>query len=277
MAERTSERWLTPVIVAVVGFLTGFFFVYLLRGSEPVSEEQERAVAASGAPEEAAPAAAPDAGPVEGAPSGKSADESAAAERKPGPASAVAAAAGSAAPPASQAPAASDRQRAGADLPAGPAPVQGEAAGAAPAAPASRGPAAVDPAAAKGPSPAKAAVSGAGASAEGALLGKPCTIEFGDIQALVVRQGDLQHGQLVNWKDDIGGRPRAGRIGRDENAVVTPLAFGYRTSGGKPTAAYVRVESGSRSFDGVIPLKIGKKHLELRPVEARPATAAPAR
>jgi len=106
------------------------------------------------------------------------------------------------------------------------------------------------------------------------LLGKPCTIDFGDIRAVIVRQGDLAHGQQILWKRDIGSRARAGRIARDDKPVVVPLAFGFHPSGGRPTAAYSKVQ-GPRPLDGVIPLKVADTFLELRPVPGG-TTGAPA-
>ncbi|MBM4318617.1 MAG: hypothetical protein FJ125_01335 [Deltaproteobacteria bacterium] len=234
MAAKPSERWLTPVVITIVGFLTGFFFVYLLRGSEPLPEEEAASVAS--------------AAPSPAASTGAEVDRHGTSPAMPGPVDAPAGATeGAASPSPPVAPPVAD-----------------------PAATSPGGP----PAAAADEMPAAGRQAGGSRTEEqtAALLGKRCNIDFGDVSAVVVRQGELKHGMEVVWKQDIAGRPRAGRISGDENAVVVPLAFGYSPSGGRPTAAYIRVESGSRVFDGVMPLKIKDRYLELRPVEAKSGT-----
>jgi len=76
----------------------------------------------------------------------------------------------------------------------------------------------------------------------------------------------LRHNQEVLWKRDVGGHPRIGRIGADDEVVVVPLAFGYKPNSKRPTAAYMRIEKAGQTLEGIVPLKVGGRSVSVRPL-----------
>lgn len=220
MGERKAH-WLSSVVIAVVGFLTGFFFVYLLRGSDPLPEPDEFSDPASQASPRTQGSGAVPSKPL--------------AHRGNGP---------------------------GNGAGSQPRPAEGGAA--------STGPseAIVDTEVEQASRPSDLAL--ASPATQGgqdphwtALLGKPCRIDFGRVEALVVREGGLTHGQEVLWRRDVRPRRRVGRLAREDARTVVPLAFGIHPGSGRPSAAYIKLRSGGRTLDGVIPLKVGGRYLTM--------------
>lgn len=270
MQQQRTGHWLAPIIVALVGFTTGFLFVYMLRGREPEIPPDEAtsgglsAAAATTAPTargETPQASAPGSPGAQGAtgtgaqpsPDGGSAPD---ARTTTGPSTALSAAGGPAQAGTAGAPAeATDPSPAAAAPPsAGPDATPSPAGGAA----GGGGVAAAAP-------PDAAGGAEAGADRWTALLGKRCRLDLGDIDALVVRGGNLRHGQEVLWRRDIGSQPRIGRIRRGDPLTVVPLAFGFRPGTERPSAAYMRLERSEGNLEGIVPLRVGGRYVEVTP------------
>jgi hypothetical protein len=98
------------------------------------------------------------------------------------------------------------------------------------------------------------------------LKGKTCKIDMGRAGALIVRQGGLEDGEVVNWMTRFGRNPRIGLIPKDEHKPVLVHGVGVDITN-VPVAAMVTVELDGNKKTGIIALHTQGLNVSLVPIK----------
>jgi type IV secretory pathway VirB10-like protein len=85
------------------------------------------------------------------------------------------------------------------------------------------------------------------------LKGKVCKVDLGNARALIIRQGGVKDGEVINWSDRFGRNPRIGLMAKGELTGVLVHGVGISRNG-DPTAAMITVEKQGRKTTGIIAL-----------------------
>ena len=98
------------------------------------------------------------------------------------------------------------------------------------------------------------------------LKGKTCKLNLGNARALVVRQGGLKDGDVVDWISRFGRNPRIGLIAQTDNLDVLVHGVGVSNSG-IPTAAMITFEKQGRKTTGIVALYTQGLKVSLKPID----------
>lgn len=97
--------------------------------------------------------------------------------------------------------------------------------------------------------------------------GKRCRVDFGGITGTIsLRGGRIEHGSVVDWRENFGRAKRIGFLTSERSVIVEVVSVGLGPDG-KPTAAQVIHQAGGRRLEGIIALQIGGKRITMKPVD----------
>ena len=97
------------------------------------------------------------------------------------------------------------------------------------------------------------------------LAGKRCRVDLGNAAALRMRSGELEDGQVVDWKRNFGSNQAIGSLAKVDDNVVLVHGVGVDESG-TPIAAKVTIDRGGRKTTGIIALHTQGLKVTLRPL-----------
>lgn len=97
------------------------------------------------------------------------------------------------------------------------------------------------------------------------LKGKTCKVDMGRAGALIMRQGGLKDGEVVDWMTRFGRNPRIGLIPKDDQIRVLVHGVGVDITG-TPVAAMITVEIEKNKKTGIIALHTQGLNVSLHPI-----------
>jgi len=97
------------------------------------------------------------------------------------------------------------------------------------------------------------------------LKGKTCKVNMGRAGALIMRQGGLKDGEVVDWMTRFGRNPRIGLIPKDDQIRLLVHGVGVDITG-TPVAAMVTVEIEKNKKTGIIALHTQGLNVSLHPI-----------
>ncbi|HIA04552.1 MAG TPA: hypothetical protein EYN66_22090 [Myxococcales bacterium] len=97
------------------------------------------------------------------------------------------------------------------------------------------------------------------------LKGKTCKVDMGRAGALIMRQGGLKDGEVVDWMTRFGRNPRIGLIPKDDQIRLLVHGVGIDITG-TPVAAMVTVEIEKNKKTGIIALHTQGLNVSLHPI-----------